>query len=341
MGRRGASIVDIAHLAGVSKTTVSNVLNGTGRVGEETRALVLQIAEREGYVANSAARSLRAAESRTVGILAPDVSNEFLSSIVMRIERQLYEQGYTSFVCDTENDSEREASYLLSLRQKQVDGLVFVNGTRPLEAASLPTGIPAVAVDRTCLGARDHFVYTGNDVRAMTHDMTATLVRRGCTHIAFLVVSATPIPTEQGERYLGYLEALAEAGIQLDHALILRGMHARPSRMEAYTLVDQLLIGSHELDGVVAIGDRVALGAMQALSAHRRGIGTDVRVIGCDDSQLCRICTPQLSSVLRHVDQLASQATSALVTMMHGEVPEATRILVPHEIIERASTLGR
>ncbi|MDO4405283.1 MAG: LacI family DNA-binding transcriptional regulator [Atopobiaceae bacterium] len=341
MGKRGASIIDIARIAGVSKTTVSNVLNGTGRVGEETRNLVLQIAEREGYVANYAAKSLRMAETKTVGILTPDISNNFLSSIVMRIERDLYERGYTSFVCDTENDPDRESSYVVSMQQKQVDGLVFVNGTLPLNASTLPPSIPTVVVDRTLAGQYEHLASVGNDVRSMAHDMAATLIRRGCTRIAFLVVSATSIPTEQGERYLGYMEALAEAGVRLDHKLVLRGMHKRASRMEAYTLIDQLLIEGVELDGVVAIGDRVAIGAMQALAAHGREVGTDVRVIGCDDSSFCRICTPQLSSVLRNVSQLAARATETLLGLMSGEEPTSRQIIIPHEVIERASTLGR
>lgn len=340
MGKRGVSIIDIARMAGVSKTTVSNVLNGTGRVGEETRSLILEIAEHEGYVANFAAKSLRAAETKTVGIITPDVSNEFFSSIILRMERALYQEGYTSFVCDTESDPEREASYVRSLQQKQVDGIAFVNSTHVLDLSAMPESIPVVVVDRECRGQHPQWAWVGNDVHQIIHDMTTTLIRRGCQRVAFLSVSASDVPTDRSARYLGYVEALAEAGARLDHNLVLRGMHKRGSRLEAYSLVDQLLMSGSKVDGIVAMGDRVAIGAMEALAAHNLKVGTDVRLIGCDDSLLARVISPSLSSVMRNVDELAARAVEALLAMMAGTAPSSQEVVVAHEVIERKSTLG-
>ena len=341
MGKRGVSIIDIAQMAGVSKATVSNVLNGTGRVGEETRQRVLQIAEREGYVANFAAKSLRAAETRTVGIVTPDISNVFFSSIVMRLERELYNAGYASFACDTENDPQREASYIKSMLHKQVDGLVFVNGKRRLDLSALPTKVPTVVLDRITTGTHERFVSVDNDVRQMTHDMTKTLLDRGCTRVALVAVSASSHPLSESSRYLGYVEALAEAGVRLDQNLVLRGMHSRPSNIEAAELVSGLLERGGSVDGIVAIGDRVAIGAVKAIEAHGLNVGSDVLVIGCDDTPIARLFTPTLSSVNRNVDKLASRAAEALIALMNGEVLEQAQIIVDHQVVERTSTLGQ
>lgn len=327
--------------ATASKATVSNVLNGTGRVGEETRQRVLQIAEREGYVANFAAKSLRAAETRTVGIVTPDISNVFFSSIVMRLERELYNAGYASFACDTENDPQREASYIKSMLHKQVDGLVFVNGKRRLDLSALPTKVPTVVLDRITTGTHERFVSVDNDVRQMTHDMTKTLLDHGCTRIAFVSVSASTAPLTENARYVGYIEALAEAGARLDQRLVLRGQHVKPSNLEAEELVGSLLERGEPVDGIVAIGDRVAIGAMTALEEHGLNVGSDVLDIGCDDTPIARLFTPTLSSVNRNVDKLASRAAEALIALMNGAALEQTQIIVDHQVVERASTLGQ
>ena len=339
MGARGPSIIDIAQLAGVSKSTVSAVLNNKGRVSEQTRERVLAIAEREGYVASFAAKSLRETRTRTVGILTPDVSNEFFSAIVMRMERALYEAGYSSFVCDTESDPGRERAYIHSLMQRQVDGLAFVNSAIPLELSEISAAIPVIVIDRLTQGTHQHCVVVENNTRLMVHDMTQALTNRGRSRIVYLNVSSSPLRLQDTARYLGYLDAIAEAGVRLDHQLVLRGPHKMHSRSEARALIAGLIEQGIPFDGVVAMGDRVAIGAGDALADVGLSIGQDVLLMGCDDSSLAQIVQPSLSSVDRNIEDLAQQAVVALLTMMSGEEP-AERIIIPHQVIERASTLG-
>ena len=129
MAKRSVSIYDIAKLAGVSTATVSNVLNQKGNYSEKTRELVERIAREQGYVANFAAKSLRAASTKTVAILTPDVSNDFFSTLVLDVEGRLRDAGYSSYICNTANDSERESAYVQGLLSKQVDGIVYIGGT--------------------------------------------------------------------------------------------------------------------------------------------------------------------------------------------------------------------
>ena len=137
MAKRSVSIYDIAKLAGVSTATVSNVLNEKGSYSEKTRDLVMRIAREQGYVANFAAKSLREASTKTIALITPDVSNDFFSTLVLKVENLLRDRDYSSYICNTGGDCEREARYVRDLVSKQVDGLVYIGG-RTSEELSLP-----------------------------------------------------------------------------------------------------------------------------------------------------------------------------------------------------------
>ena len=174
MAKRTVSIYDIAKLAGVSTATVSNVLNNKGSYSEKTRDLVMRIAREQGYVANFAAKSLREASTKTIALLTPDVSNDFFSTLVLKVEGLLRAAGYTSYICNTANDDEREAEYLRSLISKQVDGIVLIGGVTR-DRIQLPVDLPVVHIDHTGTTGMSREVYVGNDMPKVSYDMTSTL----------------------------------------------------------------------------------------------------------------------------------------------------------------------
>ena len=340
MARTRTSIYDIAKLAGVSACTVSYALNNKGRVSEKTRKRVLEIAKQQGYVANYTAKNLREQCTRTVGIVTPDVSNDFFSTIVMDAESQLAEQGYTAYICDSLNDNDREARYLRSLAERQVDGILFIGGSNPLLDEQMGTGICAVCIDRHHVEPSERLVIVGNDVRAMFHDAITTLLERGCSRVALLSVSAHDEDAEGLPRFDGYCDALVEHGIALDKRLVIDGPHKDKSYVEAEELVGNFLDGGGQLDGIVANGDRLALGATKALKARGLTPGEDVLVIGMDDSLYSKFAEPAISTINRDTRAMATEGVQALLTMMEGGEPERRTVVVPHRVVERASTLG-
>lgn len=339
MGARSTTVYDIARIAGVSAGSVSKILNGKGSFSDETRARVRAVARSEGYVANSAARSLRESSTMMVGILTPDVSNDFFSGIVRACEIALREAGYVCVICDFDNDPEVESGCVRTLLERRVDGVLLVGGRYPVVRSLRDTEVPYVSVDRP-VPEQDRGVSVSNDARAMTYDMTSTLLSHGCSRIGYLTVSAEAQRTDQTPRYRGYEEALLDAGITLDRNLVLSGPHASSSYIEAERLLSGCIERGHVPDGIVAIGDRVAVGAMNALGAHGLRVGEDVRVIGMDDSLYSRISHPTLSTVRRHTELLAQDACMALQALMRGEQPPQAPIIVPHEVVERQTTLG-
>ena len=339
MAKRAVSIYDIAKLAGVSTATVSNVLNQKGNYSEKTRKLVERIAREQGYVANFAAKSLRAASTKTVAILTPDVSNDFFSTLVLAVEGRLREAGYSSYICNTANDPERESSYVYGLLSKQVDGIVYIGGTTQSRIEA-NVDIPVVHIDHTGSTGVAREVFVGNDLPRLSYDMTATLFDRGCKHVALVSVSASLYRTAEHDQAAGYYAYLEEHGIVLDKNLVLEGPHRETSLLEAEHLVSNCLEDGFSFDGVVALGDRVALGVVNALKAHGIAVGSDVRVIGMDDSIYSRISSPAISTVNRHTAAMSERAITALLEMLGGAKPAQTHIIVGHDVVERETTLG-
>lgn len=339
MARQTVSIYDIAQLAGVSTATVSNVLNSKGRVSRQTRERVLAIAREQGYVPNFAAKSLREQSTHSVGIITPDVSNDFYSSIVLGVETGLHEAGYDSYICNTSNDPSRELDYVRGLTQKQVDGFVLVGGSAQLEAPELGEDTPLVLIDRPAntVPAGPRRVAVGNDIHALVGGMVDALADMGCERIVFLLVSRA-FDDAARLRYEGYADALARRGLALDERLVVRAPHRDKSLVEAERAIDALLGTGERFDGIACMGDRLALGACQALKAHGLTPGRQVLVMGMDDAVYSRIANPTISSVRRHTDEMARAGVDAMLKLLAGE--EVCDVTVPFEVVSRESTRG-
>jgi LacI family transcriptional regulator len=337
------SIYDIAKAGNVSVATVSNVLNGKGRVSPATRSRITNLAQEMGYVPNLTAKSMRRQQTYTVGIITPDISNEFHSSIVLEVETQLYEHGYTSYICNSGNDRQRESAYIQNLVQRNVDGLMFVGGTANFMNSHIPATLPYVAVDRNS-GSDIHFpglsAAVGNDVRSMAHDMTCFLMQQGCRRIAFLISTKNWAISSANSRYGGYLDALSEHGIRLDKNLVLWGPHAASSRTEAHRLIAESIEAGVDIDGIVAIGDRAALGAVEELRARGIALGSTVKLIGMDNSPYASICRPSITSVERNPRRMANEAVRALLALIEKRRITTLNVTVPFRIVERETTMG-
>ena len=339
MPKKTISIRDIARMAGVSTATVSKVLSGKGSISQVTRERVEEIARREGYIANYAAKTLRKSRTCTIGIVTPDVSNDFFSSIVLGFETVLYDNGYVCYICNTRGNAEREEDYLRSITQRQIDGLVFVGGRHAIDWSLIPSGTPVVCIDCPFGLRHEGVVYVENDWEGIVRDSVQTLLKRGARRIAYLSVTGAHVAPEENPLFMTYAKTLSEADIILDRNLMLQGSHRKASMLEAGELVGRCLDDGWTFDGVFAIGDRVALGAIAVLGERGIKVGSDVLVMGVDDSPGSRIVKPTLSSVNRHVDELASVGAEALLSMISGGT-SPQRIVIPHEIVERESTQG-
>ena len=328
------SIRDIARMAGVSIATVSRVINDNGRFSEETRKRVQKAIDESGYVTNMAAKSLREARSKTIGMIVPDISNDFFSTLALHTEQALAREGYSVFVCNNTNRVDRERSYIRTLVSKRVDGIICISGSHTLHEETIPRSIPVVCVDR----------YPGADStipRIISQDArggalaTEHLIERGCRHILF--ISGKQDDLNKKNREAGYASALRRHGIPADAAYRLFLPGTEPSMDEAERLVSDFIAQGKPLDGVFAVSDHAAVGALRALQEAGLRVPEDVKVVGFDDSVYTRLTTPQLTSIRRFPEQLAQKGCEVLLALIAGEHP-ALETIVPVELVERTST---
>lgn len=334
-----ASIYDIAQTAGVSTATVSNVLNDRGRFSEKTRALVLRVADELGYMPNLAARGLRERRSNTIGIVTPDVSNDYFSRMVLSIERAMHEHGYTSFICNTWYRDAENADYLAELKQRGTDGIFFVGGER-LGDLSVLCDIPCAFLDFVYPERPQRFTIALNDFIAMVRDQTELLIKRGCKHPALLMFERIDDLCEENVALPAFRQCLADHGIAFDESMILQMTHEKTSQDSARDRMEQALEQGLAIDGVACIGDRIALGCCEALQAHGLVPGENVKVIGLDNSLYSRLSTPSISTVERNTGAMTEFAISTMLQMLAGNDPAEREVIIPHRIIERATTLG-
>ena len=180
---KNISIKQIAQLSGVSVATVSRVINNNGRFSEETRKKVMKIIDEYNYTTNMAAKSLRISKSKTIGLIVPDVNNAFFSELVSEIEKYFFSQGYSVFICNTNQDRVKEKSYFKSLDSKLVDGIICISAISIDPAEYIKRNIPIVFINN-----KDYkgYYYIESDHYKGGFCATEELINNGCKRIVLL-----------------------------------------------------------------------------------------------------------------------------------------------------------
>ena len=328
------SIRDIAEMAGVSVATVSRVINNNGRFSEETRTRVQKIIDDNGYVTNMAARSLRSSKSGNIGLIVPDISNDFFSTLAYHTERELEPHGFSVFVCNTNNDPQREKAYFKTLTSKLVDGIICISGLHALDGDIVPKNLPVVCVDRNPEHALDIPAVHSNEQLGMEL-ATQELIDNGCRRIVFIAGHAADYKND--ERRWGYQAALVSKGIEVDENLMLSVTGQKTSMIESEQLINELLDRGIPFDGIAASSDHSAVGALHALQAHQIDVPQEVKITGFDDSIYSRLTSPQITTVHRYPKQMAKAGCEALLSLLKGESVTGTE-LIPVKLIKRASS---
>lgn len=331
---KNLSIRDIAEMSGVSVATVSRVINNNGRFSEETRKRVQKIIDENGYVTNMAARSLRSSKSGNIGLILPDISNDFFSTLAYHTERELQSHGYSVFACNTSNDPAREQAYFKTLTSKLVDGIICISGLHTLDGDIVPKNLPIVCVDRYPENALNIPVVSSDEVAGMK-TATQELIDHGCRRIIY--VASYTADFKGNRRELGYLDALKANGIEIDNNLIVNITGKKPSMYETEDLISGLIQQGVVFDGIAASSDHSAAGALRALLNAGINVPEQVKLTGFDDSVYSRLTTPQITTVHRFPDQMAKAGCDAILKMLRGDEAERETI-VPVKLVKRESS---
>ena len=333
-GRGAPTIRDVARLAEVSIGTASKALNASGRLRQETRDKVRQVALDIGYRPNDLAQSLHRAKSMTVGIISNDSFGRFTFPIVEALEEQLADRGIAVFMCNATDDPARERQHLYQLLGKRIDGLVVTarRADRRPPVGPLPPGLPVLYVysqvdDRNavCLLPDDE----GGARLAVAH-----LASQGRQRIAHIT---GPERFEAVRlRHRGYSAALAEAGLPEIPAYYLSGPWSEAWGRDA---VAQLLDSAGQAPDALFCGnDQIARGAADALRERGRAVPAHVAIVGFDNWEVMALAArPPLSSIDMNLKTLGREAGERLLAMIGGEKARGIWRL-PCTLIVRASS---
>jgi LacI family transcriptional regulator len=325
------TLKDVAAHAGVSRSTASNVVMGTGRVSVETRRRVQASMEKLGYIYNQGAATLRRRTSSTVGVIVTHIDHPFFGELLVGLEATLTAAGFPALVLTTGDDPRRQLELVRVLREHQVAGLAIVpaTGTGPELLESLRSwGAPHVLMTRYLRS--DNAPYVGPDDRLGGRLAGAHLVGHGCSRFAF--VGGPDNVVSRSDRFAGVQAALRTAGIDETSLASLTTPTTSAGGVEAG---EQLLASAAPLpEGIVCHSDTVAMGLYRAL--HRAGRADETRVIGYDNIAAAALWEPTLTTVATGAGDLGTQAAELLLAAISSGEPAESRIVPPHLVVRES-----
>lgn len=340
MGARGTSrarrvrIVDVAQAAGVSVATVSRVLNGAETVAPELRERVQRSARTLGYRPNPHARALHSGRSHAVGVAATYVGG-FFALLFDGLESRLAGAGYRLVVAGGNGDRDSERATVHDLLNRHVDGLVvFLEGVGDGDLLRIADrGTPALVLGRIVPGIEERCLAWDQHAGGML--ATRHLLELGHTRIAFLGGPENNLHAR--ERRAGYLQALREAGIAPDPALVVEGDFREVGGRDGM----RELLQQGPFSAVFVANDQMAMGALNALWERGLRCPDDISVIGFDDQAIAPFAVPPLTTIRQPLEELGRLAADRLLCEIHGEKNVGRPELPPLTLVSRASVRRR
>lgn len=330
MDLKKVSIVDIAQMANVSIATVSRVLNQTGRYSTQTEQKILDLVKTYGYTPNATAKSLRTNKTQSIGVIVPDITNEFFAKIVRAIENYILPSGYSVFICDSHENEALETAHIENLIAKNVDGVIYISGKADALGPAQSRHIPVVYIDRHPENA-PAIVQSDNIQGGFL--AAEELLRKGCKRIVILQDYHRLSTLKQ--RFAGYESAHQQYGVPLDRTLVPPDC---PGYQEAKQTVLTLCKQGVSFDGIFATNDTLALGALHALGECKRKVPGDVKLVGFDDTTLSAYCETPITTITQNSDEMGRRCVELLMRQMHGEQIGHENIIVPVTLHVRSTT---
>ena len=330
MDKKKVSMVEIAKLSGVSIATVSRILNKNGRYSPETEKKVMDIINKYDYKVNLSAKSLRTSKTQSIGIIVPDITNEFFAKIIRSVENCLLQKGYTLFVCDSNENGEIEERHISSLAAKDVDGIIYISTKPDVKKIYDEHKIPVVYIDRRPENAGTLIISDNENGGFLA---TQELIKSGCKRIAMLRDFhdySTVL-----HRYKGYIDAHKKYGIKIIDRLTVK---SEVNYFSAHEAVLKLIKDGIPFDGIFCNNDLMAIGALHAVRESKLKVPKDVKIVGFDGTYLSEICDPPLTTIAQNTDLLGEKSVEALLNLIKHEKNDNQVYVIPVELKKRIST---
>ena len=335
------TLKQIAETLGISITTVSKALKNYPDVSEKTKKSVLELAQTLHYTPNSFAVNLRTKESRTIGLIIPEVVHHFFSNVINGIIAEAEKNGYLVIILQSNESLELEKKQVELLMNKRVDGIIMSlsndsNDENHIKEI-LRREIPFVQFDKISKFILSSKVVI-NDQKA-AFEATEHLIKKGCKKIAHI---RGPVnPQNAIDRFLGYKKALEHYGIAFDYNLVYTCKNVTFD--EGKLFAAQIIKEHPDVDGIFVITDLVAVGVLAHFNENEIKVPQEVKVIGFSNWFMSQVITPKLSTVDQPSYEMGVESFNLLLEEMNCR-KEMTAfsprtIELTTSIIERESTL--
>lgn len=331
MEKQTITIYDVAREAGVSMATVSRVVNGNPNVKPSTRKKVSEVIERLDYRPNAVARGLASKKTTTVGVIIPNVTNVFFSSLARGIDDIASMYKYNIILANSDDNPEKELQVFNTLLAKQVDGIIFMgNDIQPNIQNEVGRTRTPVVFAGTIL-SHSELSSVNIDYRLATKEATADLLKRH--QRVGLVTGSADFDINRDFRLEGYREALKEAGVRFENDLVVQKQF---EYKDGDKIAAQLIAA--KADAAVVSDDELAVALLNALIDRGINVPEDFEIITGNNSILTQMVRPKLSSIQIPLYDIGAVAMRLLTKIMNNEEVDQRQIILPHKFIKRGST---
>ena len=312
-----ATIKDVAKIAGVSTATVSRVINNQNKVGAQSRARVKKVIEELGYKPSSTAKALATQYNNTIGIITPNLSMSFFSSLACGAERAARENGCNLVMRNSLYETQSEIDAIESLKESNCDAIIlhseYSDEKTLIELCDKHPGL--VIINRFIPQIAERCVWLDN----INSSQEATNYLLDFGHKNLAVITSIYQNRDPASRTIGVKQALLHRNLTLDPDAI----EESTANMEGGQLaVNALLEKGVKFTAIVAYNDLMAVGAVHALFDAGLRVPEDVSVVGFDDLPIARACRPQLTTMHYPIEEMARYATKLAIDNSKGERSE-------------------
>jgi len=331
-----STLKEVAKYADVSITTVSRVMNDASKVNPETRERVQKAMRKLDYNPSRVAQRLRSSKghSKLLGLIIPDIQNQFYSNIVRGIEDVAYGKDYAVILCNTDENPNKEKFYLDVLLSESVDGVILppIHQYSKVVEDMIDTGLPIVCVDRKLArGTVDTVVVNNEKGAALAVDH---LLQLGHKRIGLL--TSSPQFSSFEERQRGYEKALSKSGIEIDEKLIKEGDPRSAS--QAKDLTNELLSMDSPPTAIFATNNLMTLGVLEAVNNANIKIPKDISIIGFDDMPWATSISSPLTTIKQPGYEMGRRAAELMFQRIQDPTRDTVQIILEPTLIVRKST---
>ncbi|MDO4669938.1 MAG: LacI family DNA-binding transcriptional regulator [Aerococcus sp.] len=301
---------DVAQLAGVSKTTVSRVLNQRGSLSQKTIDKVYRAMKELNYQPNAVARQLYKQKTQLIGLLFPTIANPFFGELTEELEKLLYRQGFKVLVGNSMNDPQKEANYLNQLLTKQVDGLIVGTHNQGIKEYNYEK-LPVVAIDRS----------VNKDIPIIESDnyqggvlATERLIQKGAKRILH-TNGPSSLETPAKKRRLAYEDTMRKYALEPETITIDFNI----SYDEKKAILAQIFMDYPDTEAVFASNDIDAALILQLAKEYKKRVPEDLMVIGYDGTKMIQNVLPELTTIVQPIESIAKTAVDVLKKRLNDE----------------------